>query len=405
MKKILLSFGLLLFVSGGVFAQKEYTYLKGQMSVFNDKFNEPRYVDVDSISYVYYVDKHFVDVIYPGGPSFEEMEDFIKVKEGHMLLKCSYEGLTDTLRYYEKGRSVDEAETGEYIRRYSGDKKLVYSSSVTDHGYYTDIEEKGYTYDAEDRISKITTMRNHDGAAEVMVYDTIKYDYESRQSSDALEYNLIMNSGYTSRDSVFVFYNDSGYLTLRNIPALGANPNRLDSVRYVFDLQGRLIKRKWSYKIISVSEGVSDVGDIRMPTTIEYRYTEDGYEEYENGVKKCEYKFQDDGYCMEINRYEKSDADVYPPISNLMSTEKFSYFKNGEIIAENGLIESNAPKVYGVQGGIIVITEKSLPVSVYTFSGGLMKQKKVSAGANTIPMAKGLYVVVIGSMSYKILVK
>ena len=87
MKKLFLSLGLLLFVFGGVTAQKKYTYFKGQDSPFNGElydswfpfnveFNEPRYKDVDSITYICYENKFFVDYLYAEG-YLGETQDFI----------------------------------------------------------------------------------------------------------------------------------------------------------------------------------------------------------------------------------------------------------------------------------------------------------------------------------------
>ena len=382
MKKLLLSLGLLFFVLSGATAQGKYSYLKEQKSPFNGEFNEPCYVDVDSISYVYYQNRAFAEHSSMG---LLEAEDFTEANGGYTLIKRSSDGLTDTLKriLYPHPEGVGIT----YTKKYSDEGRLVYSSSIVDYSIMTDIEEKKYLYDAEGRISEITTTKNNDGAATVMVYDTVKFDYEFKPYMPILEYNLITNSGYTKNDSMFVSYSDSGYMTIQEFAAHDTVPYRIDSVKYVFDSQGRLVKRLQSGK------------------TVEYEYTENGYEEYENGIKQTEYKFQNDGYCTEIIQYAPLDAAVFPPIYSIKSMEKISYFKNGEVIVGNESFEEIAPKAYGVQGGIAVNTEKALPVSIYSFSGSLVKQENVSAGNNIIPLPKGIYVVVIGQMSYKVFVR
>ena len=53
--KTLLLLALMYCMIANVYAQRQYTYLKGQESPFNGEFNEPRYIDVDSILFYYYL--------------------------------------------------------------------------------------------------------------------------------------------------------------------------------------------------------------------------------------------------------------------------------------------------------------------------------------------------------------
>jgi len=390
-QKTILLIAVMYCMIANVYAQKQYTYLKGQESPFNGEFNEPRYVGVDSILYYYYLSDDYPSAT-SGSYIGEIIPGFVQHDEGCILIKSSSDGLTDTLKYHLPRYGFGKI--SEYVKKYSEDGKLV--SYSWDEQVFSDMGEKKYTYDAEGRISEITTIKNNDGAATVMVYDTIKFDYEFNLylTGDGIDNNII----YTKNDTLFVFYSDEGY------EIIDINKPEYDQkkTQYLFDSQNRLTKTVISY----VTEPNADKKfEMKKDTIIEYKYTNNGYEEFLNEAKVAEYKFQDDGYCVEINLYEVSDAAVYPPRSKLKSIEKFSYFKDGKIIVDNESFELVAPKVYGVQGGIVVSAEKSLPVSIYTFSGGFVKQESVFAGTNTIPMTKGLYVVVIGSLSYKILVQ
>ena len=344
---------------------------------------------MDSILFYYYLTNAYP---HPTSASYygEIIPGFTQDDEGFTLIKSSSDGLTDTLKYHLPRYS--SAKVADYVKKYSIDGKLISSS----WDEYSNVGERKYIYDAKNRISEIITIKNSDGAATVMVYDTIKFDYEYNLyfTGEGIENNTI----YTKNDTLFVFYSDEGYEILDDDESI----YNKKMTQYIFDVQNRLIKIIASYLHPTPTSG--EESDTKVDTIIEYKYTNSGYEEYLNDMKIAEYKFQNDGYCMEINRYEQEVTD-YLPLGALKTIEKYSYFKNGEIIVDNGLIESDAPKVQGKQGGITVITEKSLPVSIYTFSGGLVKQERVSAGTNTIPMTKGLYVVAIGSMSYKILVQ
>jgi|GEM_PF-2926025 len=398
MKQLLLSLGLLLFVYGGMNAQERYTYLEGQESPFNGEFNELRYIDVDSISYVFYENIAFMDASLT--KFLEAVGGFIEEDGGYKLIKRSSDGLTDTIKSFPEVRPVGIDVSN--IKKYSDDGKLVYSSIITDYTSYLDKKETEYLYDSEDRILEISTRKNYEYGSEAMVYDTVKYDYELKPDAKMREYNLITHSGHTLNDSVFVFYNDSGYLTLQEFPAIETIPRQADSIKYVFDSKGRFVKKIVTYEI-TINNGRPSTLDLREPPIIEYKYTDNGYEVYEDGIKTTEYKFQSNGYCTEIIHYYLFDVGDSIPL--VFSIKKISYYKNGEIIVGNESFENDAPKAYGVEGGIVVSTEKPLPVSIYTFSGSLAKQERVSAGTNTIPLTEGLYVVVIGNMSYKVLVR
>ena len=401
MKKLVLSFGLFLLIFGSISAQGKYTYLKGQESPFNGEFNEPRYIGVDSISYEFYVNVHF-----------ETIRELTLSEEGYTLIKCSSDGLVDTLKSWTETIKNDLKREDEYIKKYSDDRKIINFSSknympnsITDMlspGFLYYMEEKKYVYDTEGRILERSSIKNNNGAATVMTYDTIKYDYKLKPylNSVTLECNTI----YFKNDTMYVFYFDENNSIETIEPVYG----RTES--YLFDDQGRLTKKTTSFpKPIptATSIDIPEEDDPMFWETIitEYKYTNNGYEQYENGLKKYEYKFQDDGYCMEIIRYEPLDIAVFPPEYVISSIEKFSYFKDGKVIVDNGLIGKVAPKVYGMRGGVTINTEKSLPIGIYTFSGSLVKQEKISAGNSTIPLPKGLYIVVICNMSYKILVQ
>ena len=400
-KQLLLTLGLLLLVFGGMTAQGEYTYLKGQASPFNGEFNEPRYINVDSITYVISENKIFVD---PSSAEFlESTGDFVETNVGYTLIKSSYDGFVDTLNIFSETHLTGIGKRY-HVKKYSDEGRLVYSSSVMEYPSMTDREEREYLYDVEGRILEIATTKNHDGAATVMVYDTVKYDYEFKPylSTVTIKYNTI----YTKEDSILVFYFDD-----KNVCATIEHAGTVYEVNteYLFDNQSRLTKITKSFYSPAVptgnnSEEPNDL-EFKEPITIEYKYTDNGYEEYENGIKKTEYKFQDDGYCMEIIQYSDMFIEINPEVQVISSIEKFSYFKNGEVIVDNGLIGKTAPEVYGIQGGVAISTEKSLPVNIYSFSGNLIKREYVSEGTNTIPLSKGLYVVVVGNMSYKVLVR
>jgi hypothetical protein len=394
MKNLIISFGLL-FLFGSISAQKKYTYLKDQLSHFNGEFNESRYIDIDSISDVYYMNELFINSSYLTQTPFDEISGFIPTRFKYTLIKKSTDGLTDSLRIYNI-ESSDQYE--ECVKKYSGEA-LSYSSHIVHYPTNIDSTQNKYEYDNEGRIFKIIKTYS---SGKNITKDTTVFDYDLKQFAPELQYNTI----YKNNDSIMVFYNDSGYVTIQEFPDILSIPHYVDTTRYVFDSQSRLIKLISTIEVLSDDDVYSVVPrKLRGTLTIEYKYTDNGYEVYENEMKKLEYKFQSDGYCTDIIEYETSDRSVYPPLYKIVSIEKFSYFKNGEVIVDNGLFENVIPKLYSIQGAVVVNTEKPLPVSIYSLSGSLVKQEKVSAGNTTIPLSKGLYIVVIGNMSYKIFIR
>lgn len=404
--KLLLTFSLITFISSSLSAQQPYTYLKGQTSPFNGVFSEPRYTGVDSISYIRLVGNGFAEQ-----PSSDEIMS--SEKEGYTLLKSSSDGLSDTLRYYE----ANTYDIKVFVKRYADDGTLVYDSSVVVYSGSPNLVVNEYRYDAENRISEISTIRNHYLDAEVLVYDTTQYDYTFKPyqasflalylDSESLGYNTVYTkSGITGKeDSILVFYNDSGYNTYQYFPPNLSLSEIIHTVEYVFDAQNRLKTCRRGYiEMLNEKRGVTTY-IYKPPVTIEYKYTDNGYEEYSDNVKEKTYTFQEDGFCTEIITYKYYLTTVYPPEIYVASIEQFSYFKDGDVISANEPMEQKIPEIYGIQGGIVVNTEKSLPVNIYTFSGSLVKSVTVAEGSHILPVSKGFYVVSIGNMSYKIRVR
>lgn len=392
MKKLVLLF--LLCISTSVaFAQKDYTYLKGQDSPFNGEFREPRYHNVDSIGYILYVDDEMTGYDARTISSFPEIPGFAAY-ESYMLVKRSLDNLTDTIKHYTQ--ESGEKNMYEYVKKYSDDGKLIYSSSVL---RTPDGMQKFYTYDDKERISEIVTIKNNNGDATVIVNDTVKYDYNFKQYSNTLEYNTI----YQGEDSIMVFYFDEGYELHMNKTLADTVPSLNIIWRYEFDTQNRLVKYTTSYSITEPT--TNETSDFKEPEIIEYKYTANGYEKYENDVKRKEYKFQKDGYCTEIITYLRKidENNLQRLIPGVI--ERYSYFKNGEPAVANELIENNAPKAYGVQGGLMIETQTPVEAGIYLFSGAFVKKIKTGTGQHMITLPKGFYIVAVGDLSYKVMVK
>ena len=123
MKKLLFSLGLLFFVFSGMTAQGKYTYFENQYSHFNGEFNELRYIDVDSISYVYYSDELFTTPVYIVQAPVEELSGFVPTRVKHTLINKSYDGLTDLLKTYD---TEYPDQYYEHVKKYSPNGNVIY---------------------------------------------------------------------------------------------------------------------------------------------------------------------------------------------------------------------------------------------------------------------------------------
>ena len=62
-------------------------------------------------------------------------------------------------------------------------------------------------------------------------------------------------------------------------------------------------------------------------------------------------------------------------------------------------------KIYGMNGGIATDSKEAVMMNIYNIAGSLVKKAQVGEGNTWISLRKGIYVVVFGNLSYKVLVK
>jgi len=383
-------------------AQRKYTdykYLKEQESPFNGVFFEPRYYNVDSIYTVTYGYYHM-----DCRPSYEKRETepvtFLSSFEGipsgyktysehYTLIEKSEDNLVDTFKVYGIDYCSKKPYMKQYIHKYSSEGKLVfidYSNGSNTHGKY-------YTYNEDGNILDVRWIE-YDSDTDVVLKDSVlvRYDYDN-------EFISLGSSGV-----IYFDFTDDGYIiadtftTHESIPGgLSGNVEHIVKKEYIFDLKNRL-------KTIEIEYTKSSAVFYPVPLTnrmkYDYKYTDSGYEEYFEDMLNKKVSFQEDGLCTEIILYTDS-ADNLP---GYFQITKYSYFKDSHEVS-NAEIESVIPQVYGVEGGVVLDLMQAAVVSVYTLSGSLVKKTNVDEGNTMIPLTKGIYIVVIGDLSYKVLVR
>jgi hypothetical protein len=401
MKQVIISLGLLfvLLVSD---ASAQYTYLHGQPSPFNGEFNEPRLVEVDSFSYIRYVRADYDGFSFLDEDFVESIDGFRAISAMFLTITTNDNGDTDFIKGVDVVAGYEPPASIEHTKKYDENDRLISYSGDLKYTYMNSRYEYDYEYDEEGRIQQIALTSYQDGNATVITYDTTKYDYTFKPlwTSETVFVNTI----YENNDSTFIYYTDNGYEIIYNAYGDG----HYETVTFNFDDNGRMseyiINRVIPMPTSSNPSTYVDYPTPMNPSKMEYKYTDSGYKAYINGALYEEYKFQDDGYLVEYLQYMTPQHISDPKYSELVSIDKYSYFKDGEVIVSNDNVAEKAPSVVGMQGAAVVNAGKAVDVSVYTFAGSMVKQVRTSVGETSIPLSKGLYIITIGSISYKILI-
>lgn len=385
MKKILFCI-FSIFTIYSVSAQTDYKYLMGQESPFNGEFLEPRYHNIDSIETVYYIDNRMTGSASSSIYSFEEIPGFFTLRS-YTLIKQSPDGLTDTLEHHSEDYHTGKPIISKSIKKYREDGTLIYTAPFNELPVGL---ETNYSYDTNNRIKEINTKEYYDdGKGTFKPEGIVKYDYENNKidyGDNIPVYIKYTDSGYVAHIQYTYYQNENIIITSDSV-----------TVEYIFDKQNRLTRINYSYPV-------------EYPDScIEYKYTENGYEEYYNGIKRRLFSFQEDGYCIEIIGYRPYDKyldgeDADPGILYINFIDRFAYFKNGQDVSNNP-IESTSPKVYRIQGGIIVDSGKTTTANIYSIAGNLVKKVQNKESHSIISLPKGIYIITIGNLSYKVLVR
>lgn len=95
---------------------------------------------------------------------------------------------------------------------------------------------------------------------------------------------------------------------------------------------------------------------------------------------------------------------VYPGMADMDNVFQESAFENSNLIdLTDDLIEEQT--VWTANGSIYVRAKKDVEVNIYTITGQLSKQVKVTEGETAIPMPRGLYIVRFEKITRKVIVR
>lgn len=231
-----------------------------------------------------------------------------------------------------------------------------------------------YLYSKENRLETVKMDMNYDGDFD---NDGAKEEYSYNESGWLTSKTTFFgksSSETTYYDYSDLAYTDSGYIWKNK--------------EYILDSQSRLLRS----------------GNIR------YTYIDQGYIQHDtidrlegNTIVKIpreiEYLFEEHGYLAKETCFLLSDKGEWEFNYSIEATYTFS---------DNP--QSNAPffaepqSVFGVEGGIVVTTQISHPVCIYSIGGQLIK-RVYTQPHESISMPKGIYIVTAGKESQKVVVR
>ncbi|MDR2921243.1 MAG: T9SS type A sorting domain-containing protein [Tannerella sp.] len=272
--------------------------------------------------------------------------------------------------------------TGGQILKYS-DKGQLLSKSRYAPGY---VSVNTGEYVAPWEVLDVEFEYGEDGR----MLKTTQYGFDGDSSyvDSVYTYNYTMtDSGYIVHNQAECILDDQGRVT--HIKGLDDSKK----VEYVYDEEGRQFRVGETY----------------------YFYFENGFRSLiyshrgqsvlgaPDAWSRIDYFFQENGYLKEKIDYLKDEGETEWRVYN--HDEWFYYYKDDNPLANITIEEQPGGTVYATAGAVMIGTEAATTVSVYSFSGQLVTQQRISAGTNRIALSKGLYIIVVNDKGYKIVVK
>jgi len=251
----------------------------------------------------------------------------------------------------------------------------------TVYTYYGLIYKDIYTYDTDHKLLMIQSCYEPANTVNHFKYDTRGRVISIAVFSEKEPLDTARITYITYLDDQTV-YTDSGYIhTLIEEIRIESEIIKIDTsaTEYIFDSQNRLVRAGNSRYYYLPDDGLKVVTD--------------------RGMRKTEVISDKE----RLNSKTISYALVNGKWKILEYEESYS-FKNGVPLTIEPLIADTKLIAYGMKGGFVLTNETECPVCIYNFNGQLVKR------INTIPhqlisLPRGVYIVVSGVQSCKVVVK
>ena len=226
-------------------------------------------------------------------------------------------------------------------------------------------------YDTDNRLISTYRVRRPDDPfispeiEKILLYE-YKYDSSGRLTSLAW---WSLPGIFENYDYSTIVYTDSSYI--------------LNQIEYVFNAEDQLIR----------AGGLA------------YTYFKDGYTEIQGSFEKMSYYFQENGYQSQKLFFQKSLEDEEWYLQTTWETTYRYKDDNPHNPSGNAVIETPTRKVYGVDGAVVIQSDKPETVQIYTISGAMIRNIQTGTGSQSIALPKGFYIVRTDDQVYKVMVR
>jgi hypothetical protein len=301
---------------------------------------------------------------------------------GYTVYKHGDDGLTDTV-YINTGLARID------INRYDENQRVVYS--ISDYppclvgGCHPDIvldyryEKTEYEYDAQNRVSKVTTKEVESLSGREQIVNVYTYDYSTLRMT---EKGYIYNGYEYELDSL----NRITYLK---------NLSSEDEYRELYGKRYRVQDSYYTYfeggfSVLRWEETSKNIlGWVDRWVKVDHFFIE-------NGRLQNTYYSVDNGETWAV--WEKIET-------------RYAYVENVKSGGDNPSLNespelSGGTTVYGISGAIVVSTGNGAQACIYDTTGRVVKKQPVYKGTTQITVpGRGLYFVVVNNHSYKVMVR
>lgn len=307
--------------------------------------------------------------------------------------KRSKDNLTDTI-------TVKSGLFAMYIEKYTPDGYLIYCSEyipkrIDTNGEVTPEKEflkTKYTYDANGILLK-EEHYSTDKSSNSVLHESVDYQYAMTDSGYVLD------------------------ITEKHNIDIGKDSIVKHKVEILLDKKGRVTVWKKKDKKVEEAYVTGDDGKRYCIGDTYYSYTDSGYTSlsYQCGKNDLisdktlpDQWFKHDYIFKKKALLTKHTLSIRPKDVKewkVWDMEGYFYFYKAGNPHSNIEVGKTSGNIYATEGGVMIETELPVSVGVYTFGGQLLRRERIGAGMTRVPLSKGLYIVSVNGMGYKISVR
>ena len=323
---------------------------------------------------------------------FEEQcyTKYTKANQIHCKEYNHFEILGEWDKYFDYSEdSLSLKITGNYWEQsvtFSPDKKMLSFSSPINNWYDT------YTYNEDGKILRIDSKNENGEPSRYTLYDYTDLNI----SRDSYMFSKIYNE-FIPTDKIII---------------RSKNADSIEIVEYIYNVENKIwnLNHHSIYKLDPnnriIETGYIDQKENYILST-KYEYTNNGYIKYTYSAGRNtyinEYTFnENDELIKDVWYYWLENGN-----KNLINIREYTYIYKNPTASEDILLK-NSYKVFSKKSSLIIQKNNinsNKSAYIYSINGQLIKQINLSSQTTEINLSKGLYVVRIEDVSYKIRIR